>query len=141
MKGLEKDISKISAARGEVDMSKFPMEYPYLFKCYGRTWGMMVDSYVKNPKLKAIISSQWGYYGLPPSKLASFYYALPAIGYLQEGGYYPKGRSQKISDAFVKFIQERGGKVMLKSRVEKILVKDQSAYGVITTDGKEYLGR
>jgi len=141
MKGLEKDINKISAARGEVDMSKFPMEYPYLFKCYGMTWGMMVDSYVKNPKLKAIISSQWGYYGLPPSKLASFYYAFPAIGYLQEGGFYPKGRSQKISDAFVKFIQERGGKVMLKSRVEKILVKDQSAYGVKTTDGKEYLGK
>lgn len=141
MKGLENDINKISAARGEVDMSKFPMEYPYLFKCSGKTWGTMVDGYIKNPRLKAIISSQWGYYGLPPSKLSSFYYALPAIGYLQEGGFYPKGRSQKISDAFVKFIQERGGKVMLKSRVEKILVKDQSAYGVKTADGKEYLGK
>lgn len=141
MKGLENDINKISAARGEVDMSKFPIEYPYLFKCSGKTWGTMVDGYIKNPRLKAIISSQWGYYGLPPSKLSSFYYALPAIGYLQEGGFYPKGRSQKISDAFVKFIQERGGKVMLKSRVEKILVKDQSAYGVKTTNGKEYLGK
>ncbi|HVP36531.1 MAG TPA: NAD(P)/FAD-dependent oxidoreductase [Terriglobales bacterium] len=141
MKGLEKDINRISAARGQVDMSKFPVEYPYLFKCSGSTWGTMVDSHIKNPKLKAIISSQWGYYGLPPSKLSSFYYALPAIGYLQEGGFYPKGRSQKISDAFVRFIQERGGKVMLKSRVEKILVKDQSAYGVQTADGKEYLGK
>jgi all-trans-retinol 13,14-reductase len=141
MKGVASDISKLSSAKGQVDMSKFPIDFPYLFKSYTKTWGQMVDARIKNPKLKAIISSLWGYYGLPPSKLASIYYALPTINFLQEGGYYAIGKSQKISDAFVQFIEERGGKVMLKTPVEEILVKDHSAYGVKTKDGKEFTGK
>ena len=34
-----------------------------------------------------------------------------------------RGKSQKISDAFEKFIEGHGGKVMTGSRVEKILNK------------------
>ena len=141
MSGVAGDIRKLASAKGQVDMSNFPFEFPYLFKCYSKTWGELVDSHIKNPKLKTIVSSLWGYYGLPPSKLASIYYALPTIDYLENGGYYAKGKSQKISDAFVTFIEERGGKVMLRNRVKQILVKDHSAYGVETEDGKHYTGR
>jgi len=141
MSGLAGDINKYSQAGDQVDMSTFPKEFPYLFRSYNKTWGALLDTRIKNLKLKAIISSLWGYYGLPPSKLSSFYYALPTIGYLQEGGYYPKGRSQKMSDAFVKFIEDRGGKVMLKTRVEKILTKDHTAYGVKVEDGTEFKGK
>jgi len=141
MRGVTRDINKISSARGKVDMGKFPSEYPHLFKSYNKTWGDIVDARIKNPRLKTIISSLWGYYGLPPSKLASIYYALPTLSYLQEGGYYPKGKSQKISNAMKSFIEERGGKVLLQTHVKKILVKDHSAYGVKTDEGTEYIGR
>jgi len=107
----------------------------------GKTWGAMVDARVTNPKIKAIVSSLWGYYGLPPSRLSPYYYVLPTIGYIQEGGYYPVGKSQKISDAFTKFIEEHGGKIMLSTRVEKILVKNGAAYGVKTADGREFTGK
>jgi phytoene dehydrogenase-like protein len=139
--GLSRDINKYSRAGGQVDMSTFPKEFPYLFRNSSRTWGALLDTRIKNPKLKAIISSLWGYYGLPPSKLSCLYYALPTLGYLQEGGYYPKGTSQKMSDAFVKFIEDRGGKVKLKTRVEKILTKDHTAYGVKVEDGTEFKGK
>jgi all-trans-retinol 13,14-reductase len=141
MKGLASDISKLSSAKGQVDMSKFPVDFPYLFKNYTRTWGQMVDDRLKNPKLKAIVSALWAYYGLPPSRLSSFYYALPTIGYLEDGGYYAKGRSQKISNAFADYIEKHGGKVMLNTKVEEILVKDHAAYGVKTADGKEFTGK
>jgi len=138
MEGLSLDINKYSQAGGQIDMSRFPKDFPYLFKNYARTWGEMVDERVNNPKLKALVSSLWGYYGLPPSDLACLYYALPTISYLKDGGFYPKGRSQKISDAFVKFIEDKGGRVKLRSKVEKILLKDHAAYGVRTADGTEY---
>jgi all-trans-retinol 13,14-reductase len=141
MQGLLRDINKISEAQGQVDMSNFPKEYPFLFKAFNKTWGDMLDARIKDPKLKAIISSLWGYYGLPPSKLSSYYYALPTISYLTDGGYYPRGKSQKISDAFVTFIEAHGGKVLLRKRVEQILVKDQTACGVRTADGKTYTGK
>ncbi len=141
MKGLVKDINKYSQAQGRVNMAQFPTEFPYLFKSFGKTWGALVDLRIKDPKLKGIISSLWAYYGLPPSKVSTYYYAMPTVGYLEEGGYYPVGRSQKISDAFMKFISARGGEVKLWTNVERILVKDQAAYGVGTADGKEYVAR
>lgn len=141
MQGLRADINRYSQAGDQINMAAFPKEFPYLFKAFNKTWGQFLDLYTKNNKLRGIISGLWGYYGLPPSKLSCFYYVLPTISYLQEGGYYPIGKSQKISDAFMTFIEEKGGKVLLRSQVEKILVKDHSAYGVKTDDGKEYLGK
>ncbi|UCH85721.1 MAG: NAD(P)/FAD-dependent oxidoreductase, partial [Candidatus Latescibacterota bacterium] len=141
MQGLSDDIERYIEAGGKVDMTNFPNEFPYLFQCFNKTWGDMVDRRTEDPKLKAIVSSLWGYYGLPPSKLASLYYALPTIEYLKDGGYYPIGRSQAISNALVRFIEDRGGKVVLRTPVEKILIKDHTAYGVATKGGKEYTAR
>jgi phytoene dehydrogenase-like protein len=141
MQGLASDINRYSAAGGRVDMARFVQDYPSLAKTFGKTWGAMVDARITNPKLKAIVSALCGYYGLPPSRLSPYYYALPTIGYLQEGGYYPVGKSQKISDAFVAFIEGRGGKVLLRTHVDKILVKNGAAYGVRTADGREFTGK
>jgi all-trans-retinol 13,14-reductase len=141
VRGLGRDIRKYSEAGGKVDMSRFPQDFPVLFKTYSKTWGGLIDPWIKDPKLKGIISSLWGYFGLPPSKLSCFYYALPLAGYLTEGGYYPKGRSQAISQAFVKIIKAKGGQVELSTPVEKILVKDGAAYGVVTGKGQKITGR
>ncbi len=141
MEGLLNDIQKLSIAGENVDMSQFPIDFPYLFKCYSKTWGQCIDARIKNPQLKAIISTQWGYYGLPPSRLSSFYYAIPAIGYLKGGGYYPRGKSQKMSNALVKFIEDNGGKVLLNTRVEQILTNNKTAYGVKTDKGEEFTGK
>ena len=141
MRGLAGDIARLSRSGGTVDMSRFPVDFPQLFKFSGKTWGAMMDTRIRNPRLKAIVSAQWGYYGLPPSKLSCYYYALPFLGYLAEGGYYPKGRSQDISNALARFITAHGGKVLLQTKVTRILVKDKAAYGVATADGKEYRAR
>jgi all-trans-retinol 13,14-reductase len=141
MKGVSDDIQKLSRARGQVDMSQFSMEFPHLFQCFDKTWGQMMDVRIRNPKLRSVISALWGYYGLPPSKLASFYYALPTLQYLQEGGFYPIGKSQKISNALVKFIEERGGRILLNTEAKQILTKDHAAYAVKTVDGTEYAGK
>jgi all-trans-retinol 13,14-reductase len=141
MEALSREIAKLSAAQGRVDMSRFPTEFPVLYRSSQQSWGQMVDARIRDPKLKAIVSALWGYYGLPPSRLSTFYYALPTIGYLRDGGYYPRGRSQTISDALVKFIEARGGKVALRTRVERILTKDGAAYGVRCAGGQEFRGR
>ncbi|HNW59910.1 MAG TPA: NAD(P)/FAD-dependent oxidoreductase [bacterium] len=141
MQGLADDIGRLSAKRGQVDMSTFPSDFPFLFRFYSKTWGEMADTRIRDPKLKAIVSGQWGYYGLPPAKLSCFYYALPFTGYLRSGGFYPKGRSQDISNAFVKFLSERGGKVLLNSRADKILVSNGAATGVRTQDGRTFTAR
>ena len=141
MKGLDDDIVHLSAAKGQVDMQRFPVDYPFLSKLYNKTWKDMLDARLKNEKLRAIVSAQWAYYGLPPSRLVSFYYAMPALGYLTGGGYYPIGRSQKISDELVSFIERLGGKVMLNTKVDRVLTKDHAAYGVRTSEGEKFTSK
>ena len=141
MQGITTDIGKLSRASGEMNMNTFPTEFPYLFKTFNHSWGDVVNSRIKNPKIKSIVSSLWVYYGLPPSKLSPYYYAMPTYGYLHNGGYYPRGKSQKISNAFEEYIEKHGGEVILKSKVEKILTKDDTAYGVVTAGGKEFTAK
>ena len=135
MRGLSGDVQKYVAYRGEADDTAFPEKYPYLAGLYDKTWGDMVDARITDPKLKSVLSALWGYYGLPPSRLASMYYALPTYQYLSEGGYYPRGKSQKISDALVEYIKSRGGEVRLKTRVEGIVTEGGKAVGVKTAGG------
>jgi len=141
MSGLARDIGKLSAARGQVDMSRFPVDFPHLFRFNGKTWGEMAGTRIKDSKLMAILSAQWGYYGLPPSRLSCFYYALPFMGYLSGGGYYPKGRSQDISNAFARYIEGHGGKILLNTRVNKILLNGDAATGVVTEGGGHFTSR
>ena len=141
MQALTREIEQLARVQGRVDPVLFPVEYPVLYRCGRQTWGQMMDAHLRDPKLKAMVSAQWAYYGLPPSKLASFYYALPAIGYLEQGGYYPRGRSQTISDALAKLIETRGGKLMLNMRVERILTRNGAAYGVQCAGGRQFLAR
>jgi phytoene dehydrogenase-like protein len=141
MEGLTHEIGRLSSARGQIDMSRFPMDYPLIYAYDGKTWGEMVDTHIRNPRLRAILSGQWGYYGLPPSRLSCYYYALPFMGYLSGGGFYPRGRSQDISAAFARYIEGHGGKVLLNTRVERILLDEGKATGVATADGATFTGR
>ncbi len=141
MRGMTAEIGKLQGGGGRVDMNRFQQDFPVLFKSFNKTWGQMVDGRLKNPKLKAIVSSLWVYYGLPPSRLSPFYYAMPTYGYLRAGGWYPRGKSQAISDALVDFITKRGGQVRVNAGVAEILVKDHAAYGVRTASGEEIQAR
>jgi prolycopene isomerase len=141
MQGFMAEFEGYIAAQDEIEMSEVPVKFPRLARYSFMTWGQIVDSFVEDAKLKALVSSLWGYFGLPPSKLASIYYAMPFMAYLREGGYYPKGRSQDISRAFVRFIEERGGTVLLKTPVEEIVVEDHAARGVKTKNGDTYTSR
>lgn len=138
---LVDELGRYQAAGPNVNQANFPRDYPTMLRCFGATWGQIQDANLKDPQLKGLVSAMWGYFGLPPSKLAAFYYVLPVMGYLQNGGYYPRGRSQDISDAFVRFVEGRGGKVVTGARVDRILTRDHAAYGVRTADGQEHLGR
>ena len=141
MRGLSQDVQRLREVRGQPDMSRFPIDFPRLYKFHNKTWGEMAGTRIKDARLKALLSAQWGYYGLPPSKLSCFYYVLPFMSYLSGGGYYPRRRSQDISDALAAFVRSRGGKILLNTKVEKIIVAGGRASGVVTSRGTTYTSR
>lgn len=121
-----------------LDMSIFPIKYPKLFLHVNSPFQKILDKFLKDSRLKAIVSQLWGYYGLPPSKLSPIYFSFPWYDYLCNGGYYLEGGSQSLSNAFEGSINENGGKILVKKEVTKIIVYKNSAKGVITRDNQEF---
>ena len=98
----------------------------------------IIDKYINNERLKAIISQLWTFFGLPPSKLPLFYYCYPWYDYLKNGGYYPKGGARTLSETLKKQIEHTHGEILINKKVKRIIVKDSFAKSVLTEEGKEY---
>jgi len=119
----------------------FPLEYPKMWAVRNKTLADLLDAYVKDREVKEVLSAMWPYYGLPPSKLSAFYYAVATGGYLKNGSYYIKDRSQALSDALVEVIESAGGRVLLETEATQILLKDGGAAGVRTASGEVFPAR
>ena len=91
-----------------------------------------LDASFNDEKLKAIVISQWGDYGLPPEK-ASFPMHCVLTSHYFTGGYYPIGGSSKIAEYTVDLIKEKGGDILLNHQVNEIIVKNGKATGVKAT--------
>ena len=95
---------------------------------------------IQDPKLKAILASQWGTLGLPPSKSVFSIHALVVNHYIN-GAYYPVGGAKVIADSIIPVIESNGGKLLVNHEVKDILVEDGKATGVrvVHKKGKELI--
>jgi all-trans-retinol 13,14-reductase len=136
MVGIADEANKLHIKEGKFFKPFFPIQYSRMWNVRKKTLADLLNDYVKNTALQNTLASLWGYYGLPPSKLSGFYYAVATGDYLRNGSYYIKPRSQDLSNALAKAIETQGGKVLLGTSVEKILVKNRGVEGVAISGGK-----
>ncbi|HRP70266.1 MAG TPA: NAD(P)/FAD-dependent oxidoreductase, partial [Turneriella sp.] len=80
-------------------------------------------------RLKALVVSQWGNYGLPP-KQSSFIMHATVVQHYLGGGYYPLGGSHHIFESIKNVILEKGGACLTSHPVTEIIVEDGKAIGV-----------
>jgi all-trans-retinol 13,14-reductase len=128
------DLKKMSAIFGKSIMMKFTT--PSLDSFYTGseekkflTVKDYMDNNFKNDDLKAILESQWGDYGLPPSK-AFFGTHATLVNHYLKGGFYPVGGAGKIYDSVKPIIEEKGGKVISSIEVTEILIEGNKSIGV-----------
>lgn len=88
-----------------------------------------LDENFQNPRLKALLSSQWYLYGLPPAQSAFGIHALIMNGY-GKGSWYPVGGAQEIAANILPTIEKAGGKAIARRKVTEILIEDGMAIGV-----------
>ena len=88
-----------------------------------------LDTHFKDPRLKGLLTSQWGDYGLPPG-LSPFGLHGMILNFYSEGGFYPSGGSGKIAENVQKIIESKGGSLLLRREVTDIIVRDGKAVGV-----------
>ncbi|HDZ77549.1 MAG TPA: NAD(P)/FAD-dependent oxidoreductase [Candidatus Omnitrophica bacterium] len=97
------------------------------------TFKNLLDSYFANDRLKAVLSFPLlAMVGLPPSMMSGFMGGKLFFDFMLDGGYYPIGGMQTLSDALVERFKEFGGELRLSSPVKKIRVRDNSIAGIVT---------
>jgi len=89
----------------------------------------VLNQRMHDPKIKALVASQWGDYGLPPAKAAFATHALVANHYLH-GGYYPEGGAGKMAETIIPPIEKRGGDFLINHEVKEVIVENGRAKGV-----------
>jgi len=136
MIGIAEEADRLHQKKGEFFKPIFPIQYRKMWNVRKKTLADLINEYVKVPALQDILGSLWGYYGLPPSKLSGFYYAVATGGYLKNGSYYIKERSQDLSYALADVIEASEGKILYETSVQEILVENGAVQGVSITGGK-----
>ena len=100
----------------------------------------VIDWYIKDPLLKAVLNVQCGDHGLPPGK-ASFPVHCGVMDHYFDGGFYPMGGGGGIVKAMTNAIKRHGGEIRTKQRVRKIVIKNKEAIGVELEGGERILAK
>ena len=94
----------------------------------------------RSPRLRALLASQWGDYGLPPS-LSAFATHAMIVGHYLNGAWFPDGGSARVARTFEKGIERAGGAVQVAQDVQEILVESGRVTGVRVWDHRGPVAR
>lgn len=109
------------------------LRWPFL-RYAQRTTRSVLEELTGDQRLIAVLTGQWGDYGLPPAESSFAVHAIVASHYF-EGGYYPVGGAGRIFEAIAPVIATGGGHVLTNAEVAEILMEDRRAAGVRMKDG------
>lgn len=105
-----------------------------------RTTDAVLSELTQDPKLKAVLTGQWGNYGLPPQESSFAMHALVAKHYMH-GASYPVGGPGAIAASMEPVIRRAGGLLVTRAPVKEILVAGRKARGVTLEDGQTILSQ
>ncbi|MGG6270942.1 phytoene desaturase family protein [Leptolyngbya sp. AN03gr2] len=88
-----------------------------------------LEQHIHDSKLRAVLTSQWGTYGLPPEHSPFVVHALIVQHYL-EGGYYPVGGTGTIATSVQAIVEAHGGQFLLNREVTQVIIEHDLAVGV-----------
>ncbi len=106
-----------------------------------QTTAEVLQKFTSNADLIAVLTGQWGDYGLPPGQSSFAMHAMVARHYF-EGGWYPVGGASEIAAGIAPVIERAGGRILVGAEVCRILLDSKGgAVGVVMADGREFRAR
>jgi phytoene dehydrogenase-like protein len=141
-KGIRKFFATIQAIKREAKavpkkgiwaalaLPLWPILYPNLLFKTRKPLGQFVDSIIQDDDAKLALLANLAYYHDDPYSASMFYYSMAQMSYLNGGGHFIKGGSQKLSDHLASIITKNGGQVLLRHEAKRIIMKDGKAAGV-----------
>lgn len=95
-----------------------------------------LSKYIKDDRLKNMISFQTLYIGISPYNGPSLYSMIPMIEFLY-GIWFIKGGMHTMATAMERLFLELGGKINYNVEVEEICIEEGKATGILVNDTKE----
>ncbi|APR81044.1 Carotenoid cis-trans isomerase [Minicystis rosea] len=90
----------------------------------------------EDARLRAVLTAQWGYYGVPPERSSFAIHALVARHFFH-GGYYPVGGSASIANGLLQTVAAAHGWTRVHAPVREIMIEDGRAVGARLDSGEE----
>ncbi|MCB9529172.1 MAG: NAD(P)/FAD-dependent oxidoreductase [Myxococcales bacterium] len=101
-----------------------------------QTTADVIAGLTDDPRLRAVLAAQWGYYGSVPSR-SSFAMQALVVRHFFRGAYYPEGGSGEIARQLLRTVAEAGGWTRIRADVAEIVIEKGRAVGVRLADGEE----
>ncbi|HEV8242308.1 MAG TPA: NAD(P)/FAD-dependent oxidoreductase [Thermoanaerobaculia bacterium] len=89
----------------------------------------VLTRFFDDERLRLLLTADCPHWGSPPSRISFLFDSMLRLSYFL-GNYYPVGGSQAFADGLAHCFEERGGDILMSTRVDRILVEDGAAVGV-----------
>ena len=119
---------------GKRKLLDYPKEHPHFFEWMNKTYKQKLDEYFANNDLKTLLCALLGYLGTRLEETLASSALTAVVSYYIHGGYYPKGGAQNFANALKEVIEGCGGKVLVRHRVDEILIENGEVKGVKVGD-------
>ncbi len=100
------------------------------------TTAEVLASLTSDPRLRAVLAAQWGYYGATPARSSFAMHALMVRHFLH-GAYYPVGGASSIAPALLTTVADGGGWTAVRHTVDQIVTRRGTVTGVRLASGAE----
>ena len=94
-----------------------------------KTLRQALDEHLRDPKLKLLLTADCPHWGSPPERTSFVFDSMLRLSYFL-GNYYPVGGSQAFVDELGRCFEQRGGHILMSTRVDRITVDDGAARGI-----------
>ncbi len=123
------------APRTVAGMLAFARRHPLAVQWMPRTFSDFLLERVRDAEARSAIAGLGGYVTDAPER-ATVAQMVPLFGYYLHGGFYPAGGSGRLAGALVEAIEARGGRVRLRTPVERVRVEGGRVCGVRLASGE-----
>lgn len=119
----------------------FPKKYPTLAKYALMASEDVLNEFFKCTEIKLVLSAYWCFMGMPPKRFPFSILGLCTYIYTTDKPFYLRGGSQVMSVALSEKVKEYGGELFLNTKIEKIIIENGEAKGVIDENGNSYYAK
>jgi prolycopene isomerase len=113
------------------DIKRLPSLSLLLRKYREKSYQDLVDEFIKDTKLKALVNANWHLWN-PVWKNSAIDFASLTVSETIRGYFYPRGGIQAVPDALVRVLKRYGGEIEYRTLLDRIILENGKAVGIET---------